>query len=203
MTVMERFDKTAQNALKTGEVPERGAMSETQENLLKEGVDFLFEKFPAMTTLGTKGQYAQYLKNVFPNSKIKDIGYKGVATNFKEEDKPSFYTFSREPATYYASLRKGTEVLCAIFNFRNPLVVDAERPAPIPIVDSAGTILGMFDDPDINQKIQAAGYDGLILNRKFDTPMNGWEVLSFNSNGRHLLGSEVDAGKFKEFIAGT
>lgn len=143
--------------------------------------------------------YAQYLESLFPESVYKEIGFKGVSQHFFEENKPSFYTKDFEAAKYYASLREGTQTISAVFNFKNPLIVNAERPAPIPIVTPDGRTLGSFSDKDINEKIIAAGYDGLVLNRKFGTPLDGWEILSFNSQSRHILGTDFDKEKFKSF----
>jgi hypothetical protein len=167
---------------------------------IKEGVDFIFVQNPELSLIGTKEQYSDYLDSIFPESKVVTIGNKGVSENFIEEDKPSFYTFDLDAAKHYSSLREGTKVISAVFNFKNPLIVDAERPSPIPIIEPDGNVLGTFVDKDINEKIQTAGYDGLILNRKFSTPLDGWEVLSFNSDSRHILGTQEDLKKFKEFV---
>ena len=143
--------------------------------------------------------YNSYLKNIFPESKYKHIGFKGVPQDFSEENKPSFYTKDIEAAKYYSGLREGTQTISAIFNFKNPLVVNAEKPAPIPIITPDGKTLGTFNDKDINEKIISAGYDGLIINRKFSTPLDGWEILSFDNNSRHILGSKKDIEDFKNW----
>ncbi len=145
--------------------------------------------------------YAEYLKTIFPESKYKDIGFKGVSKDFSEENKPNFYTKDLEAAKYYSGLREGTQTISAVFNLKNPLIVNAEKPAPIPIGTPDGKTLGTFNDKDINEKIISAGYDGLVLNRKFSTPLNGWEILSFDSNSRHILGTDFDIEKFKEFVS--
>ena len=144
--------------------------------------------------------YSQYLDSIFPGTKIAAIGNKGVSENFVEEDKPSFYTFDIDAAKYYSSLQEGSRVINAVFNFKNPLIVNAEKPSPIPIVEINGNVLGTFTDKDINEKIQNVGYDGLVLNRRFGTPLDGWEVLSFDKTSRHILGTEEDIEKFKEFV---
>ncbi len=148
---------------------------------------------------GAKELYAKYLETIFSESKYKEIGFKGVPKDFSEENKPSFYTKDLEAAKYYSGLREGTQTISAVFNFKNPLIINAEKPAPIPIITPDGKTLGTFNDKDINEKIISAGYDGLILNRKFSTPLNGWEILSFNNESRHILGTKDDIEKFKEF----
>lgn len=53
----------------------------------KEGVDFVFEQYPGLAEIGTKEQYSEYLNNVFPESKVKDILYHGTKNNFDEFSK--------------------------------------------------------------------------------------------------------------------
>ena len=43
----------------------------------KKGVDFVFEQNPKLASIGTTGQYSQYLDTIFPDSKVKDIVYHG------------------------------------------------------------------------------------------------------------------------------
>lgn len=174
--------------------------SKTPESFSQEDIHAVFELHPELQNIGSEEKYSKYLETVFPNSKYKEIGFKGVSNSFQEEDKPSFYTKDINASRYYSQLREGTRIISAIFDFQNPLIVNAERPAPITIIDSVGNILGSFNDQDINEKIISAGYDGLILNRGFSTPLNGWEILSFSNDSRQILGTLKDIQNFKEFI---
>ncbi len=54
---------------------------EFSEDKIKEGVDFIFEQRPELKTVGTKEQYLMYIKNIFPQSKIKRILYHGSYKN--------------------------------------------------------------------------------------------------------------------------
>ena len=49
----------------------------TPELKVKEGVNFVFEKTPELSKIGTKEQYTKYLDTIFPDSKVKDIVYHG------------------------------------------------------------------------------------------------------------------------------
>lgn len=49
------------------------------------GVDFIFDQNPELARIGTKEQYVDYLSNIFPESKMKDILYHGTATKEKIE----------------------------------------------------------------------------------------------------------------------
>lgn len=53
-----------------------------KKEVVKDGVDFVFEETPELALIGTKEQYSEYLNVIFPNSKIKDIVYHG---SFNEE----------------------------------------------------------------------------------------------------------------------
>lgn len=167
----------------------------------KKNIKQVFELNPELVTIGSEDKYLEHLQAIFPESKYKEIAYKGVSDNFTNENKPSFYTKDLEGAKYYANLREGTKTISAVFNFKNPLVINAERPAPIPITTPDGQILGTFNDKDINEKIIQAGYDGLILNRKFSSPLDGWEILSLNGDSRYILATDFDKEKFKEFVS--
>lgn len=169
------------------------------EQLTKD-IKNVFELNPQLATIGSEQQYAVYLKTIFPNTKILHLGYKGVGDDFTaDNDYPSFFTYNFDAAQYYSTMQKSTKVISALFNFQNPLIVDAEKPAPITLREADGSILGNFSENGINEKIQNAGYDGLILHRKFGEPLDGWEVLSFNSSSRHILGSDEDLKNFEEF----
>jgi hypothetical protein len=171
-----------------------------QFSVQEKAIQEVFKLNPELEAIGLREQYQEYLKTIFPESKYKDIGYKGVSDDFKNENKPSFYTKDIEAAKYYSSLREGTKTISAIFNFKNPLIINAEKPAPISIITPEGKMLGTFNDKDINEKIISEGYDGLILNRKFGTTLDGWEILSFNNDSRYILGTETDLQKFKQFL---
>lgn len=170
------------------------------ENFSPEDIHAVFVLHPELASIGNEEEYRKYIETIFPESNYKEIGFKGVSRSFTEENKPSFYTKDIQAAKYYSSLREGTEIIGAIFNFKNPLIINAEKPAPIPIVTYEGQILGTFNDKDINDKIISAGFDGLVLNRGFGTPLGGWEILSFNNQTRYILGSGKDISNFKEFI---
>lgn len=53
---------------------------------IKDGVDFVFEQHPKLSEIGTKEEYSEYLDQIFPESKIKDIVYHGTDKDFEEFD---------------------------------------------------------------------------------------------------------------------
>jgi len=58
-----------------------GRENNIEKSHVKDGVDFVFEQHPELAEIGTKEQYSEYLKTVFPESKVKDIVYHGTNIN--------------------------------------------------------------------------------------------------------------------------
>lgn len=111
--------------------------------------------------------------------------YKGVKPDFQNHNNPMFFTKYYEGAKHYAEIHNG-KVITATIEFQNPLVVNATKSAPIDIIEPNGNKLGTFSDSGINDKIKSAGYDGLIINKKFGNNIDGWEILTFDSSTRKI-----------------
>ena len=50
-------------------------------------LDNLFNEFPELKNIGSKEEYAQYLKSIFPKSKVKEILYHGTSKKFEKFEK--------------------------------------------------------------------------------------------------------------------
>lgn len=79
------------------------------ENQIKDGVDFIFEKTPELSNIGTKEIYSEYLDNVFPDSKIKDIIYRGVGENKEFRIKPGSNQTIADGFIFFAKDKKTAE----------------------------------------------------------------------------------------------
>ena len=112
------------------------------------------------------------------------IAFKGVPNDFKPHNNPMFFTSDEDAAKYYAERMSGY-VIAASIKFKNPLIVNADKPAPIPITHD-GEYIGNFSETGINDKIKSAGFDGLIINKKFGNKLDGWEILSFDNTTREF-----------------
>lgn len=53
-------------------------LQEKPKEEIDEGVSHVFEQFPELASIGTKGQYNEYIKNIFPDSKFKKVVYHGT-----------------------------------------------------------------------------------------------------------------------------
>jgi len=113
-----------------------------------------------------------------------DVVKEGLDT---KGDGVSFFTRDKESAENYTTSRqeqgqspKTNTTFEGKLDAKNPLIVDATRPSPIELKDSKGNSLGIFGQGDYIQKVKDAGYDAIIVNRKFgDKPLDGWEIVSF------------------------
>ena len=135
-------------------------------------------------------QMREYI-DTFKNFLIKEynnknfVAYKGVPNDFKPHNGPMFFTKFEQGAKHYAE-QLGGYVIKAEINFKNPLIVDATKSAPIPIYYD-DEYIGTFSEKDINTKIKSLGFDGLIINKKFGDEIDGWEILSFDESTRRLF----------------
>lgn len=131
---------------------------------------------------------------------IQFVAYKGVPLDFEPHNRPMFFTKFYDGAVAYGIHKLNGKVVRAIITFKNPLIVNAYKPVRgtgygegIPMYkdengDKFGdNFIGTTTDNDMNEKIQLHGYDGLILNRKYGDPIDGWEVLSFDSSTREFI----------------
>ncbi len=172
-------------------------VSEKLESVL---IDFVFEQNPNLALIGSKEQYLEYLKNVFPNSKVKEILYHGTSS--------SFYDFSSEKSRdgiYFTpnkelARRYGENVKAVVVNIENPKEVsfsshklyrsdsDEERRNETKhFADNIG-----FQNREKNPE-----NDGVV---GIDTDGTHTEISLWDENQIHVLGSSKDLQDFKVFI---
>ena len=99
----------------------------TPEKKIKKGVDLLFKQNPGLSQIGTKEQYSKYLDSIFPESKIKEIGYhNGEMKKFPESTGMSFFTDSRKAANKFLNyIKKENNTIkksSAVFDVKNPKI---------------------------------------------------------------------------------
>lgn len=56
-------------------------------NTQTKDIDFLFEQNKELSLIGSKEQYVEYLKTIFPESNLKEIVYHSTNKNFEDFDK--------------------------------------------------------------------------------------------------------------------
>lgn len=86
--------------------------AQQSKTTVKEGVFELFNENPELANIGTPGQYSQYLDTIFPESKVKNIVYRGKTenqTNKKSKELGIFFTDDKNASNIYAIKYKGDE----------------------------------------------------------------------------------------------
>lgn len=78
------MERSPQNIPKPEET--RIEENKTERPQPKEGIDFVFEQNPELSSIGTKEQYSEYLDTIFPDSKVKDVFYHGARSRFETFD---------------------------------------------------------------------------------------------------------------------
>jgi hypothetical protein len=170
-----------------------------------EGIDFVFSQSPELASIGSKAQYLQYLSTIFKTSKVKDIVYHGTPFEFdkfkkpldikenifnqhtlaKEEDNPHAIYFQFEPRSF----RKG-KVVSAIINSRD--LIKKENYSGYSISYATG------NRQKLEQQLNSKTFDALDI-----TPLQGKrELLVFEPEQIHILGSKQDIEGFKDFVQG-
>lgn len=165
----------------------------------KKCVSELFELNPELSTIGSEEQYLEYIKTVFPESKVSDIvhhGSKETPKSFNANKEGIFFTNDINYANQYgnklADLADGVVVnksLPVMLNIKNPFHPDisiSTRPS--------------HKDIYFNPINTPAGYDGVIGKDAYAETM-GDSIVVFEPEQIHILGSDSDIQKFKEFVS--
>ena len=167
---------------------------QTTEVEVKPGVPEVFNNNTELSKIGTEQEYSKYLNSVFPDSKVKNIVYRGDNSDNYSKKRGVFgegiyLTESKSLAEFHAN-KKGGEVKQAIVDFRNPNT-------------------NYYYHPDFKNK---EGYkstsEGVSLNKNEDsvvglTARSTGEVLEYvalEPKQVHVLGSKKDIKGFRDFV---
>lgn len=186
-------------------------------------IDFVFESHPQLSEIGTKQQYAEYLKTIFPKSKVKDIVYHGTdhKQSFNNILKNGFETSKNFGNKYwltpinhkitgdtslYSTADYGDNIISALINVNKYETVrkndftgsESENPA----------LTGVRKDESNDTMIVRQGSSALFdKNRKdYDAEWAkkadkvGFYIV-FDPKQIHVLGGEKDVQGFKNFVA--
>ena len=154
----------------------------------KNDIKSIHEQNPELSKIGTHQEYSEYLKTIFPNSKVQDIVYHGsTANNIKSFNKELIG--SREKVEhwfgdgfYFTKIKEyaqayGDNIYQAIVNIENPNIY------------GEGHRFGYLKD---NENDITPNFDGSIVE-------NGKELAVFESKNIHILGSKQDVEGFKKY----
>lgn len=182
----------------------------------QEGIDFVFEQNPELANIGTKEQYGEYIKTIFPESRVKDIVYHGSPLKNLQKLKrgddnfDKMYTskygiaFSDNNliASYYAGqidfmnfeseddYSKG-QVYNVILNIKNPKIKDFKG-------SSYKESIGDYNI-SLEEAVEKENKDSFIANNISD-PIKANSYIVFKPEQIHILGNEEDQEMFNNFV---
>lgn len=164
---------------------------------IKEGVAFVFEQCKELSKWGTMEEYSEYLDQIFPESKIKDIVYHTSRSpgieKFREAHFGIYFAFS--PTKSIAGSFLYSVIVCA----KNPLI----KPKPDASRDEKITYNKEFESfytpvKIVNDYERIYKYDSSI--ETSTTTTEGVQLKIRTPEQIHILGNEEDIEKFKEFV---
>lgn len=168
--------------------------------LIKESIDddinYIYSSNPELSKIGNKYKYIEYLKTIYPNSKIKNIVYHGAMEKLLPNDEfngnVTYFTTSKKYAETFG-IPIDRKVLSAKINIINPYKAPSElADVPKEIHDS-----DQFTNPRII-KANTNKYDSVI---GIDAGQkDGITIAVFNPNQIHILGSKKDIENFRKYL---
>lgn len=161
----------------------------------------IFEETSELANIGTKTQYFEYLKTIFPDSKVKNVVYHGSDEPIKnfsfekkknKEEKGLFFFSKRKSAQLWRdasfeenNTKKG-DLKQVLLNLKNPTIVDFD--------DKSAWNMSKYANKDTKgDGLIAYNVDEMYVGR--DT-----QYAVFELDQIHILGSEQDIKQFKEWV---
>jgi hypothetical protein len=141
------------------------------QNIIKE----LFKDNSELVSIGTPEQYAEYLNTIFPNSKVKDIVYRGDRFKYdapKDLKIGIYFTLNKRYAQQYSG-----NITLALIDTNEPLYI-SENPQ-------------YYWNRIIDKTDRLSNYDSIIYNK-------GEEII-VSSQQVYVLGSKQDIEEFKKY----
>jgi hypothetical protein len=188
----EAFEQEAESTSGVGDV--EGTTREAQEpqaGYEEQNVKDFYYSVPGLSKIGTLQQYASYLNTIFPNSKVKEILYRGYRS---QGDKGKYFTPNKDYTKTFGSLRKAVVV-----NAENLLDLrDYDIEMDEDLIKNTGRDveienLWVEKDVDIVDLIKKA--DAIV---GIDSGMD--EIAYYIKNETFELGTKQDLDAFEKFV---
>jgi hypothetical protein len=194
-------------------LPKMNQENKVEKSKIKEGVNFVFEKNPELLQIGSKEKYSEYLDSIFPESKVKGIVYHQTDRTFDEFnlDKSKsggvyFSPYNRPVHKFINFIFTGkyrSETKSVLINIKNPFFAKESKYE-----------VGVTNINKLQKKIDISNYDGVIgysnhiyYKGEFDKgyidiekDKSNAELVVFESEQIHMLGSKQDIEGFKKFV---
>lgn len=183
---VNRYMKEYNDYMKS--LPKLSISQKSQERLNQ--IQEIFNQNPELSKIGTVEQYSQYLDTIFPDSKVKDIVYKGGNGGISSEQ---YFSKQKEYAERYGNIK------AYIVNLINPIYFDKgiHRNSIKNVLNDRGIIGKDYDGSTSDSIIEMMNGEEPFSNKgKYDV------IVVNNIEQIHILGSKSDIEGFKEFVQG-
>ena len=166
------------------------------ENYDQNAIKQLFKDNSELEYIGAPEQYGEYLKTIFPDSKVKDIVYHGAMEQLlpKDDKFKGYITYFTDSKNYAETVGfpVNRKTISAIINIKNPFY------APSELADVPEEI--HLTDKYANSRIikrNTKGYDSVI---GVDAGQKEGKTFAvFEPEQIHILGSKQDIEGFKKY----
>jgi len=163
---------------------------------IKPAVEEVFNSTSELASIGTPQQYSQYVSNVFPESKVKDIVYHSSPNKiekFRDSLFGTYFSYSPIEGAY------GDNVYSVILNVENPLV-KPNREDSSEVKEVYNKDYRNYNNP-ISFSPEGVGeykYDASI--ETSTVAKEGVQIKVRNPEQIHILGSKEDIEGFKNYV---
>lgn len=191
--------------------------------LIKEGVNDIFETNSELANIGTQEQYSQYLDSIFPDSKVKDIVYHSTIKEFDNFDKNFirksninagvsgsgfYFTPNKDFANKTARLIYGSSNIkfkISLVNVSKPYTHSENQKNELGYVKFKyiGDITNngnLKETTEFTENIIKNGYDSVIETYENKDSTSEKEIVVFEPEQIHILGSKQDIEGFNNFV---
>jgi hypothetical protein len=168
-------------------------INENIDNNLNSDLDLIFKNNPELDKIGTKEQYSEYIKTIFPNTKVKDILYHASPNKFTKFKEPSSFPhiyFSEEPLDYMY----GGNLYIVKVDIRNPLIEKKTDDYYNKIKSYKNPLNSDWRNTGESPKFE---YDGTIQNSRVSS---GKTITVRNPDQIHIFGSNEDLKGFENYV---
>ena len=172
--------------------------------------DYLFKKFPEIEQIGTKNEYIEYVQSIFPESSVKTVFFHGGPAGIDKFLTPSDENYKRGPASgvknygiyftkdrgiakSYAKNHKNKAIYPVVLNMKKPLITNIWFAAHIRKFFNKDLLVPESITTRDFERMCKAGYDSIIWQGE------GGEVIVFDPQQIHILGTQEDLNKFKQW----
>lgn len=172
--------------------------------------NYLFKKFPEIEQIGSKKEYIEYIQSIFPESSVKTIffhgGPAGIDKFLTPKDKdyklgPAsgvkeygiYFTKDRDLAKNYAKNHKKKAIYPVVLNMKKPLITNIWFAARIRKFFNKDLLFPESITTYDFERLSSAGYDSIIWQGETG------EVIVFDPQQIHILGTQDDLNRFKQW----